>query len=244
MNLTNTRFGTHPLLVHAHGPHRNKPLWKPIKDAFYAEAPSNIGPIPGLTVVTCNNGHPLNGVLETSLRHLGIPCTIAGADRKEWLNSRDKPEALREALEKIETPYVLAADSRDCMVVADLTPAIERFERLQCDLVFGADLINWPPLAEFQNFEEGLPGAEGSPFKFLNGGCWIGRTEFCRTFFDRLIATAPVPQAPESEQGIIKQLLPEFVPRIRLDCMTELFVNIGYLEQPILEITTQPELRR
>jgi len=240
MYLTNTRFGSHPLLVHAHGPHRNKPLWRPIKEAFYAEPPRALGPIPDLTVVTCNNGHALNGVLERSLAHLGIPVEIAGADRTEWVNSRDKPEALREAIDRVETPYILAADSRDCMAASNLTPLVDRFKKFGCDLVFGADLINWPPLPRFQKFEEELPCSSESPFRFLNGGCWIGRAEFCRRFFDRVLETAPVREAPDSEQGVIKQLLPEFVPAIQLDYRTELFVNIGYLEQPILEITAEP----
>lgn len=235
MTLTNTRFGTHPLLVHAHGPHRNKPLWKPVKEAFYAEPARELGAVEGLTVVTCNNGHPLNGVFERSLAHLGIPVVIAGRDRREWINRRDKPAALLEALREIETPLTLAADSRDCMATGDLSPAVERFREKGCELFFGADLINWPPLAEFQQYEEGLPGAAETPFRFLNGGCWIGRTAFCREFFEEVVATTPVAEAPDSEQGLLKKVLPRYAGAVRLDYRTEIFINIGYLEVPILE---------
>jgi len=237
--LVNRSFGTRPLIVHAHGPLHNKPAWPRIKEAVFALPPQMLGPVQGLTLLTCNNGHENMGLFERSVANLGIPCMVRGQGIVPWVNSRDKPRVIYEALHDIDTEYVLYADSRDAVLLGNPQPAIERLESMAgCELLFGGDRINWPALDRFRRFELSLPGARESQFRFLNGGAWIGKTAFCREFFAAAIHLAPVPEAPDSEQGILKSLFPQYYPRIQLDYRCEILQNIGFVFIDIFDLNT------
>jgi len=235
--LLNRQFHSRPLVVHAQGHHEHKPHWKPIKEAFFARPPRHLALPEQLTLITCNNGHAAMGMFERSLGHLGLPCLVRGQGIHPWLNSQHKPQVLAEALREISTPYTLYADSRDALLLGDPRILVERFERdFSADLIFGADRMSWPPRKEFTDFENSLPGASESDFRYLNGGVWMGKTGFCREFFEEAVRTPPVPEAPESEQGILRKLLPRYVPRVQLDYRCQLFQNIGFVIAPIFEL--------
>ena len=57
--------------------------------------------------------------------------------------------------------------------------------------------MHWPPLSRFKRFEKRLASGQPGDFHYLNGGMWIGRTDFSRTLFERAASMAPVPEAPE-----------------------------------------------
>lgn len=237
VRLTNRDFGTHPCVVHAHGPLQNKPAWPRIKEAVFSLPPQSLGPVEGLTLLTCNNGHENMGLFERSVANLGIPCVVRGEGIVPWINSLHKPQVLYDALQEIDTEYVLYADSRDAVLLGSPLPAIQRLNGKEgCDLLFGGDRINWPALGYFRKFESSLPGAQESQFRFLNGGAWIGRTAFCREFFGAAIRTNPVPEVPDSEQGILKALFPDYYPRVQLDYRCDIFQNIGFVFADIFDI--------
>ena len=232
-------------MVHAHGHHDYKPLWPPIRQAFFESVQRHIGAAPHLTVVTCNNGHEALGLLERSLDRLGVPYLVGGEGFSDWRNSRDKPKALSEVLHRVTTAYTLYADSRDAILVGDPGVLVNRFQAFGCELVFGADCMTWPPDPAFRRFEDSIAPSD-TVFRYLNGGVWIGRTQFCREFFETAERTAPLASAPDSEQGILRRLLPRFYPRVRLDYHCEMFQNIGFVARPIIEIlpghdATSPE---
>ena len=238
MILRNKQFGSQPVVVHAHGPLLSAPHWQPIREAFFAQEPRAIGPPGDLTIITCNNGHPSMGLLERSLDRLGVPYVVTGRGIDPWVNARDKPRAILQAAQEAETQYLLYADSRDAIVLDDPRIVVERFRtRFTCDLVFGADRINWPTVDRFRRFEDAVAGEEAAQdFRYLNGGAWIGRTEFCRQFFADAVATPPAPEIEAAEQGILKQLFQKYHPRVQLDYGCSMFQNIGFLFAPVLEI--------
>lgn len=241
--LVNLQYNTEPLVVHAPGPLRHKPHWREIKDAFFSSPPARIGAVEDLTIVTWNNGNEAMGILEKSLDHLGVPYVVKGAGVREWVNSRDKPLLSYEAACEARTKYVMGVDSRDAIVLGDPHRIVERFEReFSCEMVFGADKMNWPNVARFKSFEESLPGARASDFKYLNGGMWIGRTEFCREFFAAAVRTRTVPEAPDSEQGILKQLFQDFYPRVQLDYRCQMFLNVWLVFTQTIKVTP-PQVR-
>jgi hypothetical protein len=235
--ILNRQTGTRPVVVHAHGVLVHKPAWPKIRAALFALPPSAVGPVADLTLLTCNNGHEAMGLFERSAERLGVPYLVRGAGIVPWVNSRDKPRVIRDALREIDTEFVLYADSRDAVLLADPTAARDRFAGMDgCDLLFSADRINWPALEPFRQFERGLPGAADSEFRYLNGGVWIGRTAYCREVFTRACETAPLAEAPDSEQGILKALLPDLYPRARLDYRCEIFQNIGFVLNDIFDV--------
>lgn len=177
------------------------------------------------------------GLFERSADISGIPLTVCGHGINPWINSRDKPRIIHNALLKIDSEYVLYADSRDVVIVGNLDYTIERFlSKYDCDLLFGADRMNWPAIHIFRNFEASIAENQTSQFRYLNGGTWIGKTSFCRTFFSRAIQTMPVLEAPDSEQGILKLLFQKYYPRVQLDYRCEIFQNIGYVFEDIFDV--------
>lgn len=234
----NLLFDTTPLVIHAHGPLRHKPYWEPIKTRFFASPRRRLGPVARLTILTWNNGHAAMGLLERSLDHLGVPCRVLGAGVDPWVNSVHKPRLTYEALATVETEYVLGVDSRDAIVVGDPHALVDRFERdFACDLVFSADRMNWPNVRRFRDFEDGLPGAAASEFRYLNSGAFLGRTDFCRAFFAEAARTEAAPEAPAADQGIFKALFARYHPAVQLDYRCALFQNIGFVFTPILQVT-------
>jgi hypothetical protein len=235
----NSLFDTRPAVIHGHGRHRFKPHWDEVRDSFFAAVVEPVQPPANLTVLTCNNGHEAMGMLERSCARWGLPYAVCGQGRDPWINSKDKPEAIIEALDGIETDYVLYADSRDAIVVADLNTVVGTFrdQFAGCSLLMGADRINWPNVKEFKIFEESLPGADNEgKFTYLNGGVWIGEREFCREFFKHVLRTQPVPEAADSEQGLLKRLFPQYYPRLQLDYQSKIIANLGFVLTPMMEL--------
>ncbi len=234
--LINTLFGTSPAVVHAQGPHEPKPLFEEICGLFFSSPRRDFGAIPDLTILTWNNGNAGMGLFERSLDHLGIPCLILGAGIHPWVNGRHKPSLTAEAVERIDTEYVMGVDSRDAILTGAPARILAELKReFDCDLVFSADRMNWPNLKRFRSFENALPGARESEFRYLNSGAFIGKTGFCREFFGKAARTAPAPEAPETDQGIFKQVFQEFYPRVQLDYRCALFQNMGFISKPILK---------
>lgn len=235
--ITNTIFKTRPLVVHAQGPHINKPYWKPIRDKFFQAPKRQITPQKDLTIITWNNGHEAMGVFEKSMEHLGLSCMVLGKEVETWVNSKHKPLTTYNALKEIKTKYVMGVDSRDAILLDDPTKILERFKQLfDCELVFSSDLMNWPNIPTFKKFEDACAEGIDTKFKYLNGGIFIGETEFCKAFFKQAVATPPIDLAPKSEQGILKQVFQEFYPKVQLDYQCQLFQNIGFVLTKILEI--------
>jgi hypothetical protein len=237
VRVVNRLFNTTPVIVHAHGCLLRNPAWPAIKATVFAGRSVQTGPIRDLSVMTCNNGSTGMGLFEQSASARDIPCAVWGHGITPWINSRDKLRAIYAGLLGMESEYVLYADSRDAVVVGDLEFAVQHFEMKKgCDLLFGADRMNWPALPAFRNYEASLPDGKTSQFRYLNGGTWIGRVAFCREFFEQALVTDPVPQAPESEQGILKTLFPRFHPRVQLDYRCEIFQNLGYVFNNTVEV--------
>jgi hypothetical protein len=233
--VVNESFGTRPLIVHAQGDEAYSPHWRPIRERFFASPRQNLGVTANLTILTWNNHQGEKGIFERSLDHLGVPCVILGQEVRCWVNSRHKPLLAATALKAIRTDYVLGVDSWDAIALGDPRRLLDIFESsFSCELVFNAGKVNWPNLSRFREFERSLTGATESEFRYLNGGVWIGKTDFCRLFFAHAVQTEPAPEAPNSEQGILKQIFAEYYPRVQLDYRCEMFQTLQYVFKPIL----------
>ncbi|MCM2292381.1 hypothetical protein NAC44_08565 [Allorhizobium sp. BGMRC 0089] len=226
----NMQFGTRPLVIHGHGHHPNKPAWDEFT-AWYGRQPRASLPAPErVTLITCNNGHPAMGLFERSCDHLDLAVLRGGEGREPWDNARDKPQVILDLLDQVTTPYVLYADSRDAIIVGDP-------ERLVDDLIahfpadafiFGGDRMNWPPIREFKRHEDTLAGASASDYRYLNGGLWIAHVETAKRIFHTSSTRPGHPEAPSSEQGILKQLLLEGDFNIHIDYACRMFQNLGF----------------
>lgn len=226
----NRQFGTRPLVIHGHGHHANKPAWEAFQ-TWYRDARLPPAPPPRrVTLITCNNGHPAMGLFERSCARLGLPVRVGGDGCVPWNNARDKPRVILELLARVDTPYVLYADSRDAVIVGDPETLVDRLVRAFPGdaLAFGGDRMNWPPLSAYKRNEDALAANSASEFRYLNGGCWLGGTATARRVFAMAAARPPIPQAPGAEQAVLKQLLLEKVPGMVIDMECRLFQNLGF----------------
>jgi hypothetical protein len=236
--LRNLDFNTSPSIVHAQGPHDYKPYWQPIRDHFFGTQQKKLATPTNLTIITWNNGHEAMGVFEKSIAHLGLDCVILGNGIENWVNSIHKPMLTNEALQNIKTEYILGVDSRDAILIDNPQLIIDQFlENFNCDLVFSADLLNWPNLAEFKKFEDKCAEGKNSAYRYLNSGAFIGRTSYCCHFFGESVKLQPVKQAERSDQGIFKQLFQTEYPKVQLDYHCIMFQNIGFVRHKSLEIS-------
>jgi len=242
--LRNMKFGSEPLIFHAQGYHDYKPVWPKLRDWVFAQAPQQLGPRPRVTIITCNNGHEAMGLFESSVERLGIPYIVAGRQFPVWNNAEHKPLAILEALEQVETDYVLCADSRDAILAGDPELLVDRLLAefpTGTGMVFGACQMSWPNAPDLSGFELGLPGAAQSEYKHLNGGAWIGERGLVRDFFIAARDAAPHPAAPESEQGKLRIVFPAFHPRVALDYGVKLFHNVGFVFEDTYQIVGEAE---
>ena len=119
-----------------------------------------------------------------------------------------------------------------------------RWCRIACGVSDGAESDGISVAAIIAEAEQALQSTEsvdvageaGMDFRYLNGGAWIGRTEFVRSFFADACAMPPLAEMPAAEQGILKQLFPRHYPRVQLDYRCTIIQNIGFVLAPILEI--------
>jgi hypothetical protein len=232
-------FDTWPVVIHGHGRHRFKPHWDEVRNAFFSSPVQRVEPPADLTLITCNNGHEAMGLLERSCQRWGQPYLTCGQGRDPWVNSKDKPEAILDALDRVNTDYVMYADSRDAILVRELTSVVPTLKKEYpgCRLLMGADRINWPNVKRFKTFEQSLPGADNAgKFSYLNGGVWVGERDFAREFFRRVLKTSPVPEAAESEQGLLKALFPDYYPELQLDYQSKIIANLGFVLTPVMEL--------
>lgn len=231
MLVRNLVTGTTPCVLHRNGnPVEWKTAWEEVVAAFFAEARQPCEPCPELTVLTWTN-RPDKSLLERCLERWGIPCVTLGRRLPEWRNDM-KLYLNVEALERVTSPYVMALDADDVLVVAGAREILERFRSFACDIVFSAEKNNWPRVPLLSDFEESI--AE-SAYRYLNSGAWIGTTEACRRFYadclgednGDLVAVHTMEAVFRDDQGVIRKTFQRYHPAARLDYHCRMFQSLN-----------------
>ena len=264
MKVVNRLFDTEPVILHAGGPLNLSPLWGSIEQALFAAAPSElVGPRDDYTFFTWNSGVRRShdrakrlGTAERCLRRLGVPHEVLGNGMNPWTNIM-KIMTLRNALVGLGTPYVIACDSADVLVLRDPGPCVDLFEGFGADLVYIGDPSFWPP--EFQDLkseEWRVPGARGTAYPYLNAGALIGRTSFCLDLFNAAAEQAQpqigIPRPPgnsgagtsDDDQSIMKRLYLAQHPRVQVDFQCQIFQPLTYQGQDVLDVAGGAKRRR
>src|SRR5690606_26994517 len=185
LRISNQLFGTQPLATPCPGP--LSAHWR----RFYATViaqPVRQCSAPDVTVITWNNGQrsqPFDkpcGALEASLQRLGIEAMVLAPNEGSWCN-RDKLRLIAEALPSVTTPYVIGADSSDCLFLDSPQIAVDRFRtHFSCSLLFnGTGSRCWPELPAIVEFQQSLPlAARAQGRHWINSVFFIGEMAFCR----------------------------------------------------------------
>ena len=224
VRITNLLFGTQPIATHCPGPPHGD--WH----RFVAEA---LTPVPSCqcpeaTILTWNGFNrpeKPNGLLDRSLERLGLQALVLGSPSEPWMNIH-KLRLTADALERIDTPYVIGADSSDVIFLDNPQIAVDRFRQyFACDLLFNSTGSRcWPELPAFVSFQSSLPmAAVAQQRHWINSGLFIGKTEFCREYFRRLSEETPVEGYEYDDQSIVMRTWPDWYPRVQADYLSQIF---------------------
>ena len=228
VRITNMLFQTQPVAAHCPGPLSEH--WHRFVEAVMAQ-PARKLTCPDATLLTWNSGERVArpdkpcGVFERSLERLGIQPLVLGRGRPKWKNL-DKFAITAEALDRVQTPYVIGADSCDVIFFDNPQLAVDRFrQHFTCDLLFNATgSLCWPQLPEFVKFQSSLPMAAVTQGRhWINSGLFIGKTEFCRDYFRELAEHPPLRPYSESDQAVVMQTWPDWYPRVQADYLSQIF---------------------
>lgn len=224
MRITHNMFHTHPRVVHFAGGHliTLTSAFRAYGRNAFARTPKKI--CNELTLLTWNNRstNPEQrnlGALEESCGWFGQPVEVLGAGIRNFSLSH-KISLTRELLARVSTPYVMAADSNDCLLLDYPVNLLREYLRhFSCDMVLAAG-GNHPTSAELAAFELSLPWARSAPLPGVNSGSWIGRTVFVR---ECLNWCSKHQSHLENDQHQLRYAFRHFYPRIQIDYLRILF---------------------
>jgi hypothetical protein len=251
----NPLTGTQPYLLHCNG-HWGGPeqaARHPLGDAAWQRQKGFLAttgaprPLAGLSLVTFSN-YPFDTLFEQSARAWGYPFKVVGRKVTRF-NFRKKYEALlEEVLPSITTPWVLMTDSRDVFIVRPLEGLAAEAENLypRADMVYNAERFRWPAKtdADLFAFEEEHYGGI-SPWRYLNSGLGLLRTDALRPALEELIRIRCAPHPANSawrrlryrlfhgldvdydDQEALHHLHRRHYPRIVADARCALFQTTG-----------------
>lgn len=142
-----------------------------------------------ITIITWNNTG-IKGCCELSLDKLGLDYLVLGKNIRNWRNINKITSAL-EVIDSIKTPYVMALDCFDVIVLRDPYEAVEKFKAMNCDMLFNGEKYFYPDYGlmatgyysitdKWKNFEANI---EKSVWKYLNSGALLAKTEFYKEFW-------------------------------------------------------------
>jgi len=235
--LVRSSFDTFPLVIHAPDWEKNK-YWPCLTRCFEKGRPQ-ICQNSDLTILTWNNLE--EGWFERSLSSRKVPFIVKGKDQVEWLNYNKFVYNI-EVAETCNTKYIMGCDSHDVLMIGDTSEIVNRFEDMNCKLLFNCEKNFYPNFNEsvLQNWKQFEEGIAQSHYKFLNAGAWIGETDFCIDFFRRanqirvcdLFDCEPYRYLKRSsigcDQSSLHHIFPEFYPNVMLDYRCQIFLNISF----------------
>lgn len=254
LKIKNCITGTYPVIIHAPGYSNSRkcgkpklhyeycPLWETIIKTWQRAKIESPGheQTNECTILTWNTGKE-KGILEQSLDRLNIPYLVLRKKVGRW-NGVHKFYFLKEIIDSITTPYIMGLDDYDVLVLRDPKEAIEKFKIVDCDLLLNAEIrfySEWEfehgektsgSIREWKKFQEGIVN---SPFRYLNSGAWIGKTEFLRAFIKKYIADdaaslSPAPVTPAGgDQDLMHWAYATFYPSVKIDHNCDIFFNIS-----------------
>ncbi|HMO61036.1 MAG TPA: hypothetical protein PKC39_02235 [Ferruginibacter sp.] len=223
MRIINRATSTEPLFLHAQGnAHFTRDWFLIVSDVIPKQKSKIIFPDANdITIVTFIHGH-MPTSLDRQLKKGGVAFTDLAkhyAHNGDWMNTY-KIKYLDKFLKEVATTYVLCLDAIDVLVCNDLSPLLERFSALNCDILYGASVNPHP---SYLKTEESLT----SRWKYMNCGTMLGKTEALKEFYAVLNSEAEkATQKVNNEQAVIRPVKEQF-KNVKADTNCDIFQTIG-----------------
>ena len=237
LSLYNVVTKTNPTFVHAPGLSREHLFWKDLVERFFARKRTLCLP-DKVTLLTL--GDSQEGCFERGCRHWGVPVVKLGGqiERGNWKN-RFKIDLLRDYVAIANTEYTVFCDNSDVLLVGDIQDIVARFEKLDCEMLFGAEQGMYPKELKVMRQQEKI-SRKMSKWEFLNSGLWMART----AFLPELLANLERPEIqrherlPDDDQYLFAQVYVALFPRIKLDFNCSIFQNINVKKDSLRRLLT------
>lgn len=181
MKVINEKLNSQPLFAHAQGLVHETSEWLSIVEKNPTIDKNTLSS--EVTVLTFVQGDK-NFSLINQLNASGISYVNAIPNNIKFWKNTAKIKYIIPALETVTTPYVLCLDALDILCVEDLSELLPRFLEFDCDMVYNASKLNYPPICKDEEDSESY-----SPFKFMNAGAFIGKTEAAKEFYQHVYDT-------------------------------------------------------
>lgn len=196
MHVNNLVTGESPLIIHAPGLNHSRkkdfihmatnPYWVPILRNWENKSPVLRGKNNSdeLTIITWNSTD-IKGYCEQSLEKLGWDYICLARNANPW-RFIEKMNTALQVMDSIQTPYVMALDSFDVLVLRNPGEAVEIFQTMDCDMLVNGEKNYHPDFGiwttgqyavtdQWKKYEMSLTK---SPWRFLNAGALISKTGF------------------------------------------------------------------
>jgi hypothetical protein len=230
MLIRNLITGSTPGVLHRNGnPPEWHTQWQRVVAEFFAETHEPCEPCPELTILTWNN-RPTKSLLERCLDRRGVPYQVLGKHVSEF-RPHVKLYLNADALDRVQSEYVMALDADDLLVVSSPRDILATFKRFECDILFSSERNSYPKVPFLVEFEKSI--AE-SDYRHLNSGAWIGKTQTCRQFFrdccrednSDILAAHPAKHVLRDDQGLTRKTFRKYHPGARLDYQCQIFQSL------------------
>ncbi|MGD0279063.1 MAG: glycosyltransferase domain-containing protein, partial [Smithella sp.] len=247
------------------------PYWIPIMKNWQKEAPETCRKETKdeLTIITWNSTD-IKGYCEQSLEKLGLDYLVLGKGMKTWQNINKITTAL-DIVDLIRTPYVMALDCFDVIVLRDPYEALEKFKAMGCEMLFNAEKNYYPDYGlaktgeysitdKWKEFEINVAKSE---WGFLNSGAFIVKTSFYKEFLLKCLGyyaeienkrmSLSLPKDPvykkyphykisDSDQLVTHWLHHDYYPRIKIDYRMDIFFNTIFTTLNKRKLTIQDNM--
>jgi hypothetical protein len=235
MIIRNNLTGTYPSVIHA--PDTTK-LWDQINENFFSSRIPIAKVYKNLTIITWNNFK--SSPLESCLLKKQIPFLALGKDLTIW-NNLQKFKLNLEAFNLQTTPYYMGLDAHDVLLLGEIDYIVEKFESLNCDLLFNSESFFYPdfPINYYQNNKFFQQSKSNSKYRYLNSGAWIGRRDFCMKFFAEcqkiriweMFDCSQYLKLFNCDQSVVHSMFQKYYPKVKLDYNCEVFFNIANISE-------------
>jgi hypothetical protein len=231
--LVNKIYGTHPSIIHCPCKHfRNQFLLEGI-DPFWPKTLRQYKKLhfkkpDEVKIITFNNRN-YKSLLEKNLDFLCLDYLVLGKEIKNWTN-RQKIRLLRENLDQVSEEFILVLDADDVAIISSLEDIVEKFLSFECEVLFNADAFPWPTEPAYMMLEEAI---HDGPFRYLNSGCFFGKTKFCKNlFFDCMYYKDKITESNKYSDQVKLKLFYIKNPKIKIDHKCQIFqvITINYNE--------------
>ena len=184
-----------------------------------------------LTILTFST-HPRQTILEACCAHLNIPLRVFRPQIIGKWKHNDRIKFTVDALQQIDTPFVLHVDAEDALIVGDPHSLFRLYEKSQFKILYAAEETCHPESDVIAQQQVALCKNGKTPFKYLNAGIFFGETDYVRQTFVEAskLSSYPTdnPGDRNSDQGKHNQLYIKHFPDIMIDNGCEVFYCNDY----------------